>query len=102
METSFGQGTVCELNNKRTLAEVYYFIQGSALCGAGHEYQGFLDPILEYEPLADSLRNSTKPVLLLDNGKRLHIKIKRDQTHANSALPIFFRTEIEQELDEAC
>jgi len=101
MDTSFGQGTVCELNEKRTLAEVYYFIQGSTPCGVVREFQGFLDPILEYEPLADSLKASTEPVLLLEDGKRLHIKIRDGSAHVNSALPIFFRAEVHQDMEES-
>lgn len=102
METSFGQGTVCELNENKALAEVYYFIQGSTPCGDGHEFQGFLDPILEYEPLADSLKASAEPVLLLENGERLLLKLGDGSAHVSSALPIFFQAEVYRDLEESC
>jgi hypothetical protein len=92
MKTNFGRGTVYDLNEQQTLAEVYYFIQGAPQSSCTKECQGFLEPILEYQPLADALREVSEAVLELEDGSRVAITPSDAMVYVSSSLPIFFRS----------
>lgn len=91
MKTSFARGTVYGKDADETLAEVYYFIQGALPNGAACEYLGFLEPVVEYEPLAEILQASARAVLELEDGTRLAIEPSSGSDCCNDSLPIFFR-----------
>lgn len=93
MRSDFGRGTVYKPGAQKTLAEVYYFIQ-SPPPDAVQECQGFLEPILEYEPLQDALKGSSGMVLELEDGNRVIIKMTNTKAYVNSSLPIFFHTTV--------
>lgn len=99
MKTNFGRGTVYEPKAQKTLAEVYYFIQG-ALPGTIQECQGFLEPILEYEPLLDALKGKSGMLLELENGSRVTIEPTSTKACVNRSLPIFFHTIQKEDLQD--
>ena len=100
MKTSFGRGTVYEPKKQKTLAEVYYFIQGTAP-DEDDECQGFLEPVLEYESLFDALRGESDSLLELEDGSRISITTANPQAFASNMLPIFFHAVVKQDFSDS-